>query len=108
MSSSSIQSFSKYHYCFNNQKTCAETETNIDFISSIWDDDQIMRLDEKNWQFLWCNTNFQGINDTEALDQVLGKKVMHIKIVQVPKEKLSYKKIPKDSAIKIGSEGFSS
>ena len=41
----------------------------------------------KKRQFLWCNTNFQGVNDTTALDQVLGKKVMHIKSYCVPKEK---------------------
>ena len=36
------------HVFFNNEKTCAETENRLDFISSIWDDDHILRLDENN------------------------------------------------------------
>ena len=65
----------------------AETATKLDLISSIWDDDNIRRVDEKNWQYLWCNQTFQGINATKALDHVLGKKGMHIKSCYVAKEK---------------------
>ena len=59
----------------------------MDFISYIWDDDHIRRLDEKKLQCLWCNQSFQGINDTNALAHVLGKKGMRIKICYVAKEK---------------------
>ena len=45
ISSSASQSISKYHYLFNNEKKCSEIETKLDFISSIWDDDHILRLD---------------------------------------------------------------
>ena len=69
------------------EKTSAETATKLDFISSIWDDDHIRRLDEKNWQYLWCNQTIQGINATKALARVLGTKDIHIKSCYVAKEK---------------------
>ena len=59
----------------------------MDLISSIWDDDHILRLDKKNWLCLWCNKSFQGINATKAFAQTLGKKGMHIKSFSVAKEK---------------------
>ena len=87
ISSYASQSLSRYHYLFNNKNTCAEIETKINFISSIWDDDHILRHDEKNWQCLWCNTSFQGINATKAIDHVLGEKGVHIKSCYAPKDK---------------------
>ena len=78
---------SKYCYLFNNGKECAETETKLDFISSISYDDHNLRLDKNNWQWLWCNTSFQGINATKALDHVLGNKGMYSKTSYVPKDK---------------------
>ena len=51
------------------------------------EDDHILRLDEKNWQCLWCNQCFLGINSTKALAHLLGKKGMHIKSCYVPKNK---------------------
>ena len=47
MSSSAGQLLSKYNYLFNNEKICAEIETKFGFISPIWDDDRILRLDTK-------------------------------------------------------------
>ena len=44
-------------------------------------------LTKKNWQCLWCNQNFQGINATKALDRVLGNNSMHIKSCYVANEK---------------------
>ena len=58
MLSSASQLMSKYHSLFNNENTFAETEKNIDFISSIWDDDHILRLDENNWKCLWSTKAF--------------------------------------------------
>ena len=72
---------------FNKEKTSAETATKLNFNSSFWDDDHIRRLNEKNWQCLWFNQNFQGINATKAYAQVLGKKGMHIKSCYVDKGK---------------------
>ena len=85
--STTSQSSSTFHSFFNKEKTSEETETRLDFISYIWDDDHILRLDGKNWQWLWCNTSFQWINATKALAHVLGEKGMHIKSCCVPKDK---------------------
>ena len=87
MSSPTSQSSPAYYSFFNKEKTSAETATKLDFVSSIWDDDHIRRLDEKNWQYLWCNQSFQGIHSTKSLAHVLGKKGMCIKICYVAKEK---------------------
>ena len=87
MSSTAIQSYSTFHLLLNKEKTSAKTETKLDFIPSIWDDYHILRLDEKNWQCLWCNATFQGINATKALAHVLRNKGMHIKSCYVAKYK---------------------
>ena len=91
MSFSASQSVSKYNSLFNTKKTCAETGK-IGSISSIWDDDHILRLDENNWQCLWCNTSLQEINATKSLDHVMGKKGMYIKSCYVPKDKAYIKR----------------
>ena len=78
MSSPRNQSSPALHSFLNKEKTSAETTTKLDIISFIWDDYHIQRPDEKNWQCLWCNQTFQGINATKALAHVLGKKDMHI------------------------------
>ena len=85
MSFTTSQSSPEFHSFFNMEKTSAETATKLNLISSIWDDDYIWRLDEKNWQCLWCDQTFQGINATKALAHVLGKKGMHIKSCYVAK-----------------------
>ena len=77
MLSSASPSFSKFHPFFNKEKIGAETETKPDFISSIWDDDQILRIDENKWKWLWCTKLSQGNNAAKALDCALGKKVMY-------------------------------
>ena len=88
MSSSAIQLLPKYHYLFNNEKTCTETEKNIDYVSSIWDDDQILRLDKKNWQCLWYNKNFQGIDAIKDISHVLRNKDVRIKSCYVLRKNL--------------------
>ena len=87
MSSTTSQYSPAFHAFFNKEKKSAETTTKLNFISSICDDDHIRRLYEKNWQCLWCNQTFQGINATKALAHVLGKKCMHIKSCYVAKDK---------------------
>ena len=87
MLSTTSQSSSTFHSFFNEKNTSAETETEFDFISSIWDDDHIPSINEKKWQCLWCNTSFQGVNYTKALAHVLRKNGMHIKDFYVPKDK---------------------
>ena len=85
MLSPTSQSSPAFHSFFNKEKTSAETATKLDFISSIWDIDHIWRLDEKNWQCLWCNKICQGINATKALAHVLGNTCMYIKSFFVDK-----------------------
>ena len=92
MLSTTSQYSSTFHFFFNKEKKSAETETKLDFISYIWDDDDILRLDEKNWQCLWCNKSCQGINATKGLAHILGKEGMHIKSCYVPKDKSHIKR----------------
>ena len=47
MLSHTSQSSPAFYSFFNKEKTSAETATKLDFISYIWDDDRIRRLDEK-------------------------------------------------------------
>ena len=47
MLSTTSQSSSTLSLFFNKENTSVETETKLDFISSIWDDDHILRLVEK-------------------------------------------------------------
>ena len=47
-------------------KRHAQEKTKLDFI--------FQRLDENNWQCLWCNKIFQVINNTEDLYHLMGKK----------------------------------
>ena len=70
MSSPTSQSSPAFHSFLYKEKTSAETATKLDLISSIWENDHIMRLDEKNWQCLWYNKSFQGINASKALAHV--------------------------------------
>ena len=46
---SASQISSKFHLFLNKEKKSAETETKLDLISYIWDDDHILRIDKKNW-----------------------------------------------------------
>ena len=48
MLSTTNQSSLTLHLFSSKENTSKETETRLDFISSIWDDDHILRLDGKN------------------------------------------------------------
>ena len=47
-------------------------------ISSIWEDEQIEKLEDNQWKCLWCDVKFQGINATKDQSCVIGTKSMHI------------------------------
>ena len=87
MSSTTSQYSSTFHSFFNKYNTSTETETKLDFVSSIWDDDLILRLDEKTGNSYGVIQFPKGINATNYLAPVLEKKGMHIKSCYVPKEK---------------------
>ena len=80
--------FLKISLASKKEKTSAETGTKLDFISFIWDNYHILKLDEKNWQCLWCNIIFQGINAAKTVARALGKNGMYIKSFYVPKDKV--------------------
>ena len=56
----------------------------LDFISSIWNDDFILRLDKNNLKYFCCNKKFQGIKATKFLDSALKKRVFKLKVVTNP------------------------
>ena len=70
---------SKYHLRFGHKPSKSDNMTVITSIKSIWEDDHIENLEDKQWKRLWCDVTFQGINATKALAHVIGTKSMHIK-----------------------------
>ena len=66
------------HTLFNKKEASTETKTKLDFLSSIWDDDRIERLDVNKWNCIWWDNTFQGINATGDLAHVLGTMGTHI------------------------------
>ena len=50
----------------------------LSFISSIWEDYHVEKLDNNHWKCLWCNNKIQVINATKDLNGVLGIQGMHI------------------------------
>ena len=69
---------SKYHHLFSLKPSHVDSIEVISYISSIWEDDHIERLENNQWKCLWCNIEFQVINATKALAHVIGTKCMHI------------------------------
>ena len=74
-------------------------------IKSIWEDDQIEKLEDNQWKCLWYDVTFQGINATKALAHVIGTKSMHIKryTASIDQSHISrYKELQKIKAAKKG------
>ena len=71
---------SKYHLLFNRKPSKSGNIAVLSYISSIWEDKNIEKLKDNQWECLWCNVKFQGINSTKALAHVIGTKSMNIKI----------------------------
>ena len=75
----------------------------LNFISSIWEDDCIEKLDNNQWECLWCDITIHIINSTKDLSRVLGISGMHIKSFSPAIEKYHwyiYKDIWKQKAYK--------
>ena len=64
-------------------------ETKLDFISSIWDDDHIWKLDEKNWQCVWCNQFFKESMLLRLLLAHWGRRVCILKVFMLLKTKFT-------------------
>ena len=58
MSDPSSYSPPNYHPLFNKKEPSPETNMNLYFISSIWDDDLIERLGDDKWKCIWCDDIF--------------------------------------------------
>ena len=70
---------SKYHLLFGRKPSNSDNIAVLTTIKSIWEDDQIEKLEDNQWKCLWCDVTFQGINAKKYLSHVIGTKSMHIK-----------------------------
>ena len=71
---------SKFHLIFRRKPSNSGNIVVLCSISSIWEDKHIEKLKDNQWNCLWCDVKFQGINATKALAHVIGTKIMHINI----------------------------
>ena len=69
----------KTYHMFHESDLYPRTEVMLNFISSIWEDDRIEKLENNQWNCFWFVIPFREINDTKALDGVIGIRGMHIK-----------------------------
>ena len=83
MSYPSGKSSSKYHHIFSRKPSHASNIKVLSYISFIWEDDHIEKLENNQWKCLWCNVKFQGINATKYQSHLIETKFMHIKICRV-------------------------
>ena len=70
---------SKYHHLSSWKPSHICNIQVIDFISSMWEDESIDRLENNQWKCPWCNVISKGINATKYLAHVIGTKFIHIK-----------------------------
>ena len=80
MSDLSGNSLSYYNLLFSLKPSNSGNIAVLSYISSIWEDDHIEKLENNQWKCLWCYVKLKGINATKALAHVIGTKCMHIKI----------------------------
>ena len=80
-------STSNYHQLFSWKPSHTSNTKVITYVSSIWKDDRIERLENNQWKCLWCNVIFQGINATKSVARVIRTKFMHINRFRYPIDK---------------------
>ena len=105
MSDSYCNSPSKYHHIFSCKPSNSGNIAVLSYISSIWEDKHIEKLEDNQWKCLWCDVKFQGINATKSLTYVIGTKSIHIKryTTSIDQYYLSrYKELQKIKAAKKG------
>ena len=71
-------STSNYHPIFSRKPSNSGNIAVLSSIPSIWEDDHIKKLEDNQWNYLWGDVKFQGINETKDLDHVIGTKCIHI------------------------------
>ena len=81
MSSPTSQYSPAFHSFFNKEKTSAETATKLDFISYIWDDDHIRRLDGKTGNAYGVIEIFKKSILLRLLLTYWGRRVCKLKVV---------------------------
>ena len=79
MEDPSGNSTSKYHMLFSCKTLHSVNIEVLNYVSYIWEEEHIEKLENNQWNCLWCNVKFQGINATKSLTHVIGTKCMHIK-----------------------------
>ena len=79
MADSHGNSPSNYHLLFGCKPSNSTNIAVLTSIKSIWDDDDIEKLEDNQWKCLWCDFTFQVINATKALAHIIGTKCMYIK-----------------------------
>ena len=71
---------SKYYLLFGRKPSKSVNIVVLSSIKSVWEDKHIEKLKDNQWKYLWCDIEFQGINETKALDHVIATKSIHIKL----------------------------
>ena len=61
-------------------KVSSRNKVKLKFISSICNDYNIEKLDNNQWNCLWCGVTFQAIDTTKSLACVLGLRDMNVNI----------------------------
>ena len=89
MSSTTSQSSPAFHSFLNKEKTNSETATKLNFISSIWDDDHLRRLDEKTGNAYGAIKLFKESMLLRLLLAYWGRRVCILKVVMLLKTKLA-------------------
>ena len=97
---------SKYHLLFSRKPSNCNNIAVITLIKSIWDDDHIEKLEDNQWNCLWCDFTFQGINATKALTRVIGTKCIHIKRCTASIDKAGISRYKELQQIKAAKKGL--
>ena len=79
ISDTSSYSSSKTHHLFCKTESSSRLEAILNFISYIWEDYCIEKLEDNKWKCFWCVITFQGINATKSLAYALVTRDMHTK-----------------------------
>ena len=100
MSDSSSMSYSKIRHLFPKTDSTSRMEAIINFISSIYEDDRVEKL-ENQWKYLWCVIAYQGINITKYLAHLLGTRCVYIKSCNDEIDKTRFLKIQIPTEVQI-------
>ena len=69
---------SKYNLLFSHKPSKSGNISVLSYISSIWEEEHIEKLEDNQWKCLWCDVKFQVINATKSLAHVIGTECINI------------------------------